>query len=88
SAVPASDQAPAPAPARPARLHPQSPPPPPPSPVIPPRSRRARPVPSPVQVPILPQHPDFRLDQALEQQRQILLRFRDFQAEIDRLITR
>ncbi|CAG7823132.1 unnamed protein product, partial [Allacma fusca] len=26
--------------------------------------------------------------QALEQQRQILLRFRDFQAEIDRLITR
>ncbi|CAG7822187.1 unnamed protein product [Allacma fusca] len=73
-------------------VRPTVPPPQPPAPpTAPPRSHRSRSTrqePAPVQVPVLPNPPDFRLDQALEQQRQILLRFRDFQSGHQRLISR
>ncbi|CAG7823224.1 unnamed protein product, partial [Allacma fusca] len=61
------------------------PPPPPPSPVRPARSQRSRIIPTPVQVPSFPNPPDFRLDQALEQQRQILSRFRGLEARLQQL---
>ncbi|CAG7824140.1 unnamed protein product [Allacma fusca] len=60
-------------------------------PTAPPRSHRSRSTrqePTPVQVPILPNPPDFHLDQSLEQQRLIVLRFWDFKSGNQRLISR
>ncbi|CAG7831204.1 unnamed protein product [Allacma fusca] len=61
------------------------PPPPPPSPVRPARFQRSRIIPTPVQVSSFPNPADFRLDQALEQQRQIISRFRDLEAWLQQL---
>ncbi|CAG7826211.1 unnamed protein product [Allacma fusca] len=57
------------------------------APIRPPRSRRSHES-GPVQMVVSPNPPDFRLDQALEQQRQILLRFRDLQSWLQRLTAR
>ncbi|CAG7727984.1 unnamed protein product [Allacma fusca] len=70
---------------------PPTPPPPPPlasPPTRPRRSRKSKQEPAFVLVPPVLNPPDFQVDQALEQQRQILLRFRGFQTDLDGLNAR
>ncbi|CAG7824484.1 unnamed protein product [Allacma fusca] len=64
---------------------PTPPAPPPPTPVRPERSRRVTTVVAHAHLPVIQNPPDFRLEQALEQQRQILSRFRELQGWIQRL---